>query len=86
MNSPSPVLRLAPGVMVRPMADGSIVLVGEQPPVVIGSLHERLLAVCSRPTERAELVEVMDELGEFDRDSVLAALDELIERGLLAVS
>ena len=86
MSDLSPVLRLARGVMVRPMAEGSVALVGDVPPVVVGTLHERLLAVCVRPTERDELVEVMRELGEFDEESVRTALDELVERGLLAVS
>ena len=86
MSSTPQILRLAPGVMVRPMAEGSVVLVGDAPPMVIGTLHERLLAVCVRPTERDELVEVMRDLGEFDECSVRTALGELVERGLLAAS
>lgn len=86
MSSTPQILRLAPGVMVRPMAEGSVVLVGDAPPMVIGTLHERLLAVCVRPTERDELVEVMRDLGEFDEGSVRTALGELVERGLLAAS
>jgi len=86
MSSTPQILRVAPGVVVRPMAEGSVVLVGDAPPMVVGTLHERLLAVCVRPTERDELVEVMCDLGEFDERSVLAALEELVERRLLADS
>lgn len=86
MNEPQTTLRLAPGVMIRPMAEGSVAIVGEQPPIIVGALQERLLAVCARPTERDELIDVVCELGEFDPVSVRAAVDELVERGLLAVS
>jgi len=84
MSSTPQILRLAPDVMVRPMAEGSVVLVGDDPPAVVGALHERLLAVCGRPTERDELVEVMCDLGEFDEVSVRTAIDELVEQRLLA--
>jgi hypothetical protein len=60
------------------------VLVGDAPPTIVGTLHERLLAVCVRPTARDELVEVMHELGVFDEHSIRSALDELIEQGSLA--
>lgn len=80
------VLELASGVTVRPMAEGTLAIAGDEPPVVLDALRERIVAVCARTTARDELVEVLLELGEFDETSITGAIEDLVGHGLLSSS
>ncbi len=83
MRNNPPMLVLAPEVMVRPMAEGTLVVVGDQRPVLLDALHERIVAVCSRATERPELLEVFEELSGLDSSTLEEALDQLVSAGVL---
>ena len=83
VNVEPAVVVLAPGVMVRPMAEGTLAIVSDQPPLVLDALRERIIAICARPTERSELVDVLVELSGLDHSTVADAVDELVGRGLL---
>jgi len=72
--------------MVRPMAGASLALVDDGLPMTLDALCERIMAVCVRSTDRAELIDVLGELAEFDEAAVATAVDQLVERGLLLSS
>lgn len=71
------------GLLVRPIAGVTIALVGDGRPVTLDSLRERLLAVCARPTDREELTELLADVSGQAPVEVAAAIDELIDAGLL---
>ena len=80
------MLRQAPRVMVRPMAGASLALVDDGLPIVLDAMCERIMAVCDRPIDRAELTDVLCELPEYDQTVLSTAIDQLIGRGLLLSS
>jgi len=58
-------------------------LVGDGRPLRLDVLRERLLAVCGRPSDRDELTRLVAEIDERPPAEVAAAIDELIDAGLL---
>lgn len=79
-------LMVPSGLLVRPIAGGSIALVGDGRPVTLDSMRERLLAVCARPTDREELTELLAEVSGQAPIEIAAAIDELLDAGLLRLA
>lgn len=71
------------GFQVRPIAGGTLAIVGDGRPVTLDPMRERLLAVCLRPTNRGEVTELLAEVSGQSTAEVVAAIDDLIDAGLL---
>lgn len=80
------VLAQGDSVVARPIAGGSIAVVGDGRPVTLDSIRERLLAVCARPTDREELTELLAEVSGQLPIEIAAAIDELLDAGLLRLA
>lgn len=80
------VLAQGDSVVARPIAGGSIAVVGDGRPVTLDSIRERLLAVCARPTDREELTELLAEVSGQAPIEIAAAIDELLDAGLLRLA
>lgn len=79
-------LMVPSGLLVRPIAGGSIALVGDGRPVTLDSIRERLITVCARPTDREELTELLAEVSGQAPIELAAAIDELLDAGLLRLA
>jgi len=79
-------LVVSSGLLVRSIAGGSIAVVGDGRPVTLDSIRERLLAVCARPTDREELTELLAEVSGQLPIEIAAAIDELLDAGLLRLA
>lgn len=81
-------LILAPGALVRPLAQGSLGSTTESDAVLrtLDGVEECILSVCSRPASRREVVDLVPEMVDCDAHEVARSIDELIEFGLLAAA
>ncbi|CAN5691886.1 hypothetical protein BH10ACT3_BH10ACT3_19280 [soil metagenome] len=68
---------------IRPMAEGSVAMTSSGAAVVLGSLHEQITTLCVRPVDRADLFEVLTDVSGFPADHVAAAIDDLLQAGIL---
>jgi len=65
------------------MAGGALAIVGDDLPATLDLRRERLVAVCARPSDRDELTQLVAEVSGQSLAAVAAAIDELIDAGLL---
>lgn len=79
------VLRIAARVMVRPVVGGCIVMTNADRPVFVEPLHEQILAVCQRPSDTEELVDVLSEVGGYGSVAILQAIRDLVSWEFLEV-
>lgn len=81
-------LTLAPGALVRPLAQGSLgaVAASADAPRSLNDVEECILAVCTRPASHREVVDLVPEMVDCGKHEVATTIDGLIAFGLLEAS
>lgn len=72
--------------MIRPMADGALVALGDGRTLVVSEMYERIVSVCTKATIRTELAAILTESSEFEPANVDRVIDLLVETGILEES
>jgi hypothetical protein len=74
---------LAPGVLVRPIAEGCIALTVGGRPEYLAPLDERILSVCVRPTGEGELADLLSDMHGRTPQDTNRAIRNLVAGGVL---